>query len=146
MVFGAEDALINNVASHPWRSPVFPVFGPGECQLQPIYVEDVADIAVQVGHENDNRAVEAFGPETYTFEGLVRLIAEKFQSHAKMIHVPPGLPLLFARARGYAGGDILFTSDELTALMSDFLVSQAPPTGQTPLSELLDHHYRLPHP
>jgi uncharacterized protein YbjT (DUF2867 family) len=38
--------------------------------------EDVADICVRSGPGESNEVIEAVGPETFTFEGLVRLIAQ----------------------------------------------------------------------
>jgi hypothetical protein len=46
------------------------------------YASDLADIAVSAGHKNNNIALDAIGPETFTFDALVRLIASTIRSRA----------------------------------------------------------------
>src|SRR5712691_7642734 len=77
VIFGDEDILINNIAWLLRRFPVFPLFGSGNYRLQPIYVEDMADIVVKAGQQTDNSIIDAVGPDIFTFEELVRLIASK---------------------------------------------------------------------
>jgi hypothetical protein len=38
-------------------------------------VEEVAEIAVSAGHNDDNVVVDAVGPKTFTFDELVKMIA-----------------------------------------------------------------------
>ena len=45
VLFGKEDILVNNIAWALRRLPVFGVFGDGQYKLQPIYVDDLAEIA-----------------------------------------------------------------------------------------------------
>ena len=49
VLFGKEDILINNIAWCLRRLPVFGVFGDGQYRLQPIYVDDLARLAVEQG-------------------------------------------------------------------------------------------------
>ena len=49
LVFGQGDLLLNNMAWALRRFPVFPVFGRGDYQVQPIYAEDLAAQAVAAG-------------------------------------------------------------------------------------------------
>ena len=60
VLFGREDILINNIAWALRRFPVFGVFGGGEYQLQPIYVDDLAELAVQQGdsRKRDDDAID----------------------------------------------------------------------------------------
>ena len=46
VLFGREDILINNIAWALRRFPFFAVFGDGAYRLQPIHVDDLADLAV----------------------------------------------------------------------------------------------------
>ncbi len=137
VIFGREDILINNIAWLLRRLPVFAVFGSGEYRLQPIFVEDLAELAVAAGAEDENAVLDAVGPETFTFNDLVRLIANQIGSRAKLIHVRPGLALFLARLAGYMVGDVLITPHEVQGLMSNLLVSDSPPAGQTRFSEWL---------
>ncbi len=49
VLFGKEDILINNIAWSLRHLPVFGVFGDGQYRLQPIYVDDLAELAVRYG-------------------------------------------------------------------------------------------------
>lgn len=140
VIFGAEGVLINNIAWLLRRFPIFAIFGSGEYRIQPVFVEDVAEIAVSMGHKEDNVITNAVGPEIYTFGELVRLIAQNIGSRAKIIHIKPRLALFLGRLIGYIVKDVVITKDEIEGLMSNLLVSDGPPTGQTRLSEWLEQN------
>ncbi len=144
VLFGKEDILINNIAWMLRRLPFFGVFGAGDYRIQPVYVGDVAALAVDLAGLGDSVVCDATGPETYTFEDLVRLIRARVQSRSFIVHVPP----LFALLVGYIFGpllrDVLITRDEVGGLMDGLLVSELPPTCPTRFSEwLLEHADRL---
>jgi len=140
VIFGTEGILINNIAWLLRRFPIFAIFGSGDYRIQPVFVEDVAEIAVSAGHKDDNMVMDAVGPEIYTFNELVQLIADKIHSRARIVHLRPGLALFLARLIGYAVRDVVITKDEIEGLMSNLLVSEGPVTGQTHLSEWLDQN------
>jgi uncharacterized protein YbjT (DUF2867 family) len=140
VIFGAEDILINNIAWLLRRFPVFVVPGAGDYRLQPVFVEDVARLAVNAGRRDDNLIIDAAGPDIYTFNQLVRLIARKVRSRARIIHLRPGLALFLSRLIGYAVNDVMLTRDEVEGLMANLLISSDPPTGETRLSDWLDEH------
>ena len=140
VVFGGEDILINNIAWLLRRFPIFALPGRGDYRLQPVFVEDLAEIAVDVGGRDENAVVDAVGPETYTFRELARLIAEMIGSRARLISAPRWAALLVSRLIGRVTGDIVLTRDEVEGLMANLLVSSAPPTGQTRLSDWLRQH------
>jgi NADH dehydrogenase len=134
VIFGVEDILINNVAFLLRKFPAFIVPCDGRYSLQPIYVEDLAKIAVEAGRRSENMAIDAVGPEIYQFEQLVRLIAKALGSRARLLNGPPWLALLTSRLLGFAFSDVMLTRDELTGLMANLLVSDSAPTGETLLS------------
>ena len=140
VIFGNEDILINNIAWFLRRFPVFPIFGSGSYRVQPIFVEDVAEIAVSAAHQSENVTIDATGPETFTFEGLIRLIATKVGSSARLIHVRPWLALFLSRLTGYVVRDVVLTRDEIEGLMANLLISEGPPMGQTQLSDWLEQN------
>ncbi|EQD42801.1 NAD-dependent epimerase/dehydratase, partial [mine drainage metagenome] len=74
VLFGKEDILINNIAWMLRRLPVFGVFGDGRYKMQPIYVDDLAELAVRSANDTENRVIEAIGPETFTYRELVQRI------------------------------------------------------------------------
>jgi len=137
VIFGTEDILINNMARFLRRFPVFAVFGSGDYRVQPVFVEDVAEIAVSAAHRNENIIIAAVGPEIYTFDELVRFIADRIHSRAKIIHLRPALAFFLSRLVGYMVSDVVLTRDEVEGLMSNLLISENPPTGQTRLSDWL---------
>lgn len=140
VIFGAEDILINNISWLLRHFPVFPIFGSGTYRLQPIYVEDMADLVLKAGQAEDNQIIDAVGPDIFTFEELVQLIAQKLQRHVLFMHVNPGLAFYMAKLVEPFTGDVLITHDEITGLMADLLISQGPPTGHTHLSQWLEEN------
>lgn len=140
VIFGHEDILINNIAYFLRRFPVFGVFGTGDYLVQPVYVEDVAELAIRAGHQEGNLMLDAVGPETYPFEGLVRLIARKVHSPARIIHLEPRLAFFFIKLLGYLVHDVVLTWEEVQGLMANLLVSEGPPTAPTRLSRWLEQH------
>ena len=89
VIFGTEGILINNIAWLLRRLPAFAVPGSGNYRLQPVYVEDVADMAVRAAEGDANTVVDAAGPEVYSFNDLVRLLANAVGSRALVVHLPP---------------------------------------------------------
>jgi uncharacterized protein YbjT (DUF2867 family) len=137
VVFGRDGILINNIAWLLRRFPLFLVPGPGSYRLQPVAVEDVAELAVGAGAAAENLVLDAAGPETYSFDELVRLIARTVASRARIIHAAPGLVLFLTSLVGKAVGDVILTRDELRGLMTEVLVSSQPALGRVTLSEWL---------
>ena len=137
VVFGAEDILLNNIAWFLRRFPVFGVPGSGNYPIQSVFVEDLADLAVRLGQGAENSVVDAAGPETYSFEEMVRLIATAVQSKARIVYVHPDLALLFTRLTSYFVRDVVLTEDEVAGLMAGLLVSDKPATGRTSFRQWL---------
>ena len=140
VIFGHEDILVNNIAWFLRKFPVFAIPGTGDYRLQPVFVEDVAEIAVNAGQSNDTMIVDAVGPEIFKYEEIIRLIADRVQSKARIIHLKPGLALFLSKCIGYMVKDVVLTRDEVEGLMANLLVSKNPPTGKTRLSDLLNQH------
>ena len=141
LIFGAEDILINNIAWFLRRFPAFPVPGSGAYPVQPVHVEDVSEAAVDAAGECENEIQDCVGPEVYSYEQLIRLIAESVGSKAKILHIRPGLALLLSRLAGYLVKDVVLTKAEIDGLMAGLLVSHRPPTGQVRLSEWLKENW-----
>lgn len=92
VLFGAEDILINNIAWLLRRFPVFCIPGDGSYPVQPIFVDDFAELAVAAGRGQENIVLNAVGPETFTFADLIRLLARTVGSRARIVQVPPAWP------------------------------------------------------
>jgi NADH dehydrogenase len=139
-LFGKEDILINNIAWALRRLPVFGVFGTGKYRLQPIYVDDLAALAVEQGRNHDNVTINATGPETFTYRDLVKCIGQSIGKKKPMISIPPSIGYLAAWFLGKCVGDVMITRDEIKGLMSDLLYVDSPPTGTTRLTDWITEH------
>jgi nucleoside-diphosphate-sugar epimerase len=140
VLFGGErgeDILVNNIAWLLRHFPFFVVMGKGDYGLQPIHVEDLAEIAVAAGQNGANTVIDAVGPEIYRYIDLVCLIREEVGSRAPIAHMPPALALAFSWIIGSFVGDVVITRDEVAGLMENLLISDREPTGRTRLSEWL---------
>lgn len=135
VLFGLEDILINNIAWLLRRLPVFGVFGRGEYRIQPAFVGDVAALAVEMAESDKDVVMDAVGPETYTFEDLVRLVRRHLGARSLILPIPPLFALLIGKVVGPLMGDVLITKDEIDGLMAGLLESESPPTCPTLFSE-----------
>ena len=137
LVFGEGDLLLNNMAWALRRFPLFPVFGGGDYAVQPVYAEDVAAQAVDAGSGRDS-FVAAAGPETFTFEELLHLLASAVGARVRLVHTPPSLGLALTRLVGQLLRDVVLTRDDVDGLMAGMLTSGGEPTGTTRLADWLD--------
>jgi len=140
VLFGKEDILINNIAWVLRHFPIFGLFGDGQYRLQPIYVDDLAAVAVQQGAARDNEIVEAIGPETFTFRELVGAIGRIIGRRRVLVSVPPILGYVVGRALGPLLGDVVITRDEIRGLMAGLLYVAAPAAGSTALTDWAQVH------
>jgi len=140
VIFGKEDILINNIAWVLRRLPIFGVFGDGQYRLQPIFVEDLADLAVRSGAQTTNQVIEAIGPETYTYRDLVKTIGALIGARRPVISVPPALGYAVGQVMSSLNNDVTITRAEIEGLMADLLYVQAPPAGTTRLSDWVRQH------
>jgi NADH dehydrogenase len=140
LVFGKEDILVNNIAWLIRRFPVFPIFGSGEYGLQPVYVGDLATIAVAASRETKPMVLDAIGSEAYTFRQFVRLIASKIKPGVKFVRMPPVVGIALGYVIGAVVRDVILTKAELRGLMEEMLTSRQPPNGLTRFSEWLEAH------
>jgi uncharacterized protein YbjT (DUF2867 family) len=134
VIFGIEDILINNIAWFARHFSVFAIPGSGRYQLQPIFVEDLAGLAINSSQQENNLVLDAVGPEILAFEDLVQQIAIAVGAKPKFIHVGPRAALQMLRLVGHIVGDVILTLEEIEGLMADLLISKHPATGKTRFS------------
>lgn len=130
VLFGGHDVLINNIAWLLRRFPAFAVIGDGRYPIQPIAVEDLADLCVAAGAGQANTKADAVGPEVYAYGDLVRLVAEKVGAKTMIFRVGPGTGLALAKVLGAMMGDVLLTQEEIDGLTRGLLKSKAPAAGR----------------
>ncbi len=137
LVFGKDDLLLNNIAWALRRFPLFPIYGDGTYKVQPIFAEDLAELAVQAANSTENSTFDAAGPETMSFKEMLRLMASKMRSTCALVNTPPTIGLALTNLIGLLMRDIVLTRDEIDGLMSDLLISDAPPTSTTHFADWL---------
>ena len=140
LVFGQEDILVNNIAWLIRTFPIFPIFGSGSYRVQPVFVEDLARIAIQCSKEPAGLTIDAIGPEVFTFEQFVKLIAHKMGRNTKFIHLPPAVGIAGGKLIGLFLGDVVLTGNELKGLMMELLTSNQPPNAATRFSDWLEEN------
>ncbi len=135
VLFGKEDILINNIAWALRKLPVFGVFGDGSYRLQPIYVDDLAQIAVEQGRRSKNIIIDAIGPEIFSYRDLVKEIGLIIGKPRPIISTPPAFGYLVGLLIGKIVGDIMITQEEIEGLMADLLYVDSPAAGRTKLTD-----------
>ena len=135
VLYGREDILINNIAWALRRFPFFAVFGDGSYRLQPIYVEDLADLAVAEGRRNENSVINAIGPETFSYRELVEAVGEAIGRKRQILQVSPGLGYAASCVIGWFVRDTFITREEIKGLMDGLLCVDSAPTGTTRLTD-----------
>jgi NADH dehydrogenase len=141
VLFGDEDILINNIAWALRRFPLFVMFGDGEYHIQPIFVDDLAALMVNLGQQRENALVQAIGPENFSYRELIRMIARHIGKETPVIGVPPWLGFGASWIIGRIMRDEFVTWPEIEGLMANTLhVPGATPTGTTRLSDWVRDH------
>jgi NADH dehydrogenase len=138
LIYGREDILLNNIAWLLRRFPVFAQIGDGQYRVQPVYVDDLAQVATRSVYETENLCQDVVGPDVFTFDELVRLIGESIGHTRPILHVPPSLALAASRLLSLFVGDVMLTADEVKGLTTGLLVSSEAPLGETRLADWLE--------
>src|SRR6266498_1835993 len=138
VLVGDEDILINNIAFLLRRFPFFALPGEGAYKLQPVYVDDLAQLAVEGVYSKESYIIDAVGPDIFTFREMVQLIGEKIGAKRPLFSVPPRLAFLAAQFLSLFVGDVILTPEEVEGLMAGLLVSKEPPRGKTHLADWLE--------
>lgn len=140
VLFGKEDVLINNIAYLARRLPVFGQMGDGQYKIQPVFVDDLAALAIEAGDKTENLIWDAVGPEIFTFDEMVRLIGKTVGREPRIIHLHPRLALIAAQFLSLFVRDVLLTPEEVDGLMANLLVSSEAPRCPTKISEWMREH------
>jgi len=135
VLFGREDILINNIAWCLRRFPVIPVFGRGRYRLQPIFVDDLARLAVEQGGSEENRIINAIGPETFTYRDLVKTLARALGKRRLVVGCPARLAYWGGKLLGWLQRDVLVTWEEVRGLTAELLYVDAPSPATTRLTD-----------
>jgi len=140
VIFGPDDVLINNIAWLLRKFRVFPVPGSGDYKVQPVFVEDLAELAVTIAEREDNVVVNAVGPEVYTFNDLIRMLGQAIGVRVGVVHLNPTLGLFMASVAGRLVGDVIIQKWEIDGMEAGLFVCEGEATGRTRLSEWLSQN------
>jgi NADH dehydrogenase len=137
LVFGPGDILLNNIAWLIRRAPVFGIAGLGDYRVQPVAVEDVAELSTWAAEQADNVTVDSAGPDVMTYTDLVEAIAIAVARRPRFVYLSPNHTVLAANAIGRLMKDIILTRQELEGLMQELLVSHERPRGNRQFDNFL---------
>jgi uncharacterized protein YbjT (DUF2867 family) len=115
--------------------PAIPVSGSGRALYQPIWAEDVADcvLAALAASGPRRRAYDLAGPETLSYDDIVRRLLAATARRRRLLHVP--LPLVRASLRVLRklGGPRVFATWDEAELMEEPMTT---PRGTTDAESL----------
>jgi uncharacterized protein YbjT (DUF2867 family) len=137
LIFGRGDLLLSNIAWTLRRSPVFLLPGGRRYATQPVAVEDVAELAVELAGRSDDVMADAAGPAVYSFRQLVAAVRDAIGARTRLVACPPFAVVVATRAASILLRDDLVRREELAALGDDLLVSHAPPSSARRLEDWL---------
>jgi NADH dehydrogenase len=137
VLFGSEDILINNIAWLLRRLPLFGLPGNGSYKLSPVYVDDLAILAVEAVYSSENYIWDAVGPDEFTFKEMVQVIGASTNSQRPLIPFPPRLALFAAQFISLFVNDVMLTPEEVDGLMENLLISKEAPRCKTGLRDWL---------
>ncbi len=140
VTFGPNDILINNLAWALRHLPVYGVPGRGRYPIQPVHVDDVARICLEVAEGRSGVVADAAGPEAMAYRDLVRVVRSAVGSHSLVVPMPHWAVLTAARFLGPIVHDVVLTRHEVLELTSGFLTSKEPPRGTIRPSAWIAEH------
>jgi uncharacterized protein YbjT (DUF2867 family) len=93
MIYGnSRDRNVCNFIQFVRKSPVFPVFGRGDYEMQPVYVGDLAEAVTSIllTDRTIDQAYNLSGGSRLSLIGFITQIAESLDKRIRFIHLPPG--------------------------------------------------------
>ena len=121
--------------------PAIPISGSGGAAYQPIWADDVADCvmaALERDGRGEHRTFELAGPETLSYEDIVRAALRPTGRRRPLLHVPRPIVNGSLRMLERLTGPAAFATDEEAALLEEPMTSargtaDAESLGVTPL-------------
>ena len=136
-----ESILLNNMAWSLRHLPAVATFGMGKYCLQPIHVQDFAELAMdEAESEAPHRVINAVGAETYSFRDMWKQLARAMGIWRPVLPVPAELGYQAARLLGHLVGDVMLTREEIAGLSQNRLAVPGPTVGTRRLSAWMQQH------
>lgn len=127
IVFGPDDSFFNKFAQMARQFPALPLIGGGKTRLQPVYVEDVAEV---VGRSVDGTVktgaiYELGGPEVLSFKDCLETVLRITNRERALVPLPFGIASMI----GSVASLVPFiappiTADQVEMLKTDNVVSE----------------------
>jgi uncharacterized protein YbjT (DUF2867 family) len=105
--------------------PAVPVSGSGEAAFQPIWAEDVADCVMASLNGTGAGDVELAGPQTLSYDDIVRVLLRSIGRRRRLLHVPLSLVRVSLQLLRFAGGPHVFATWEEAELMEEPMTTPA---------------------
>jgi NADH dehydrogenase len=130
IIFGAEDEFFNRFAGMTRFTPLLPISG-GDTRFQPVYVDDVAQVAADTAQGQVAAGIyELGGPDTETFRALMQRMLTEIRRKRVIVNMPGFLARIVARCLGAAQfltaglfTNSILTLDQIKNLGRDNVVS-----------------------
>jgi NADH dehydrogenase len=122
-IFGPDGGLVPRLARIARLAPVTPILGPGTQRLQPIWVDDVAEIVARCASGEQNGLLELGGPDVVTWNELWTRLKAALGTRRPDLH----LPFWFVRPQAVVLERLPnppVTRDQLTMLDADDNVAE----------------------
>jgi uncharacterized protein YbjT (DUF2867 family) len=87
-VFGPDGGLVPRLARIARLAPVTPILGPGTQRLQPIWVDDVAEIVARCASGEQNGLLELGGPDVVSWNELWTRLKTALGTRRPDLHLP----------------------------------------------------------
>jgi nucleoside-diphosphate-sugar epimerase len=119
-VYGPEDRALNRFVTFHRRLPFVPVVGDGRQRLQPVFVDDVAEVLARAASTDGPAGTfEAGGPDVLTMDQVLTAMMDARGRRKPLVHVPMWMPKL-------AGAVVRWLPDPpLSPAAVDFLTGDA---------------------
>jgi len=90
VMFGPEDAFLNQLAALARMMPILPLFGTSVVKLQPVYVGDVAEAVARAlaTEAAKGKIYELGGSRAYTYKALLHLVLAQLGRRRPLMPVP----------------------------------------------------------
>jgi NADH dehydrogenase len=128
IVFGQDDNFFNKFGAMARRMPFLPLIGGGKTKLQPVYVEDVAEVVSRSvdGALKSGTTYELGGAEVMTFRECLEAVLRVTNQDRPLVSLPFGIASMI----GSLASMIPFvapplTTDQVELLKKDNVVSEA---------------------
>jgi NADH dehydrogenase len=92
-VYGQGDRALNRFLAFARRGPAVPVIGDGSQRVQPVFVDDVAEVVARAAAPDGPEGVfEVGGPEVMTMNEVLTHALRVMEKRKRLVHVPAALP------------------------------------------------------